>query len=74
MNINFNKIIWEGWTVGDFIQELAWQVNLIMSGKALQQPFVNKHELANWCKANQPYYKKKIAAVNNYFAWKYNLK
>ena len=53
--------------------ELAWQVELIMSGGAIHPPFANKQELAEWCKANQPYYKKKIAAINNYFARKYNL-
>lgn len=73
MNIDFNKHIWEGWTIGDFINELAWQVELIMSGGAIHPPFANKQELAEWCKANQPCYKKKIAAVNNYFARKYNL-
>lgn len=73
MKINLNKHIYEGWTVGDFIENLAWQVELIMSGEAIQKPFVNKQELADWCKDNQPYYKKKISDVNNYFTQKYNL-
>lgn len=73
MNIDFSKQIWEGWTVGNFINELSWQVELIMNGNARQRPFTNKKELAEWCKNNQPYYKKKIAAVNNYFATKYRL-
>ena len=55
MNIDFSKHIWEGWTVGDFINELSWQVEMIMSGGAICPPFVNKQELAEWCKANQPY-------------------
>lgn len=73
MKINLNKHIYEGWTVGDFIENLAWQVELIMSGGAIQKPFDNKQELADWCKDNQPYYKKKISDVNNYFTQKYNL-
>lgn len=73
MNINFKKHIWEGWTVGDFINEISWQVELIMSGNAMQKPFTSKQELAEWCKSNQPYYKKRIIDVNNYFAAKYNL-
>ena len=41
MNIDFNKHIWEGWTIGDFINELAWQVELIMNGGAIRPPFAN---------------------------------
>lgn len=72
-NINMNKHVWEGWTVGSFIEVLNWQVELIMNGEAIQEPFKSKKELAEWCKSNQPYYKKKIPDVNNYFAQKYNL-
>lgn len=32
--INMNKHIWEGWTVGDFIEVLAPQVEIIMSGRS----------------------------------------
>ena len=31
-------------------------------------------ELADWCRDNQPYYKKRIPEVNSYFARMYNLK
>lgn len=74
MNIDFNKHIWEGWTVGMFINEIGWEVELIMKGGSMHPPFSNKQELAEWCKSNQPYYKKKIAAVNNFFALKYKLR
>lgn len=74
MHIDMDKHIWEGWTVGDFIGELSWQIEFIMTGGAIQKPFANKQELARWCKDNQPYYKKKIADVNNYFTQKYNLR
>lgn len=72
--INMNKHIWEGWTVGDFIEVLAPQVDIIMSGRSWRCPFKAKKELAEWCKDNQPYYKKRIADVNNYFAGIYRLK
>lgn len=72
--INMNKHIWEGWTVGRFIEELSPQVEMIMSGQSWEPPFKNKQELSEWCKENQPYYKKKIADVNNHFAKMYNLK
>lgn len=48
---------------------LAPQVEIIMSGRSWCRPFKAKKELAEWCKDNQPYYKKRIADVNNYFCW-----
>jgi hypothetical protein len=72
--INKNKHVWEGWTVGDFIEELKPQVAMIMDGQSWREPFKSKQELADWCKNNQPYYKKRIPDVNNHFARMYNLK
>lgn len=74
LKINFNKSVWEGWTVGNIIAELAPQITQIMCGESFREPFRTKAELAAWCKDNQPYYKRKVAGVNNYFAQKYNLK
>ena len=71
--VNLNEHIWEGWTVGDFIEELEPFVEMIMTGNAITKPFANVTELANWCKDNQPYYKKTIQGVVNYFATKYNI-
>ena len=45
-----------------------------MSGQSWREPFRNKQELADWCRDNQPYYKKRIPEVNSYFARMYNLK
>ncbi|WP_373125078.1 hypothetical protein [Blautia producta] len=70
---DFNKEIWEGWTVGAFIESLQIQVEMIMTGQSWQKPFESKAELSKWCTENQPYYKKKIPAVVNYFAEKYSL-
>lgn len=74
MKTDMNKHIWEGWTVAAFIDELSWQIAMIMNGEATRKPFKNKQELADWCRDNQSYYKKRIPEVNNYFAQKYNLK
>lgn len=72
--INTDRHIWEGWTVNDFIEELQPQVTLIMDGQSWREPFRTKRELADWCKDNQPYYKKRIPEVNAHFARMYNLK
>ena len=74
MKIDYNKEIWEGWTVRNFIEELEPLVDMIMKGNSMEEPFKNKKEMSAWIKDNQPYYKKPIADVNNYFAKKYNLK
>lgn len=63
--INLNKHIWEGWTVGDFIEHLKVTIGY--------QSFKNKQELKEWCKSEQPYYKKHIPEVVDYFAEKLNL-
>lgn len=72
--MNLNKEIWEGWTVQAFIDELEWSIKAIMSGQSWQTKFQSKEELKKWCMDNQPYYKKHIPEVVNYFAELYNLK
>ena len=73
-NVNLNKHIWEGWTVGDFIEDLEPSFNQIMSGGSWQTPFKTKDEIKKWCMDNQPYYKKHIPEVVKYFADKANIK
>ena len=58
--IDLQKHIWEGWTVGGFVERLAPELDLIMSGRSWRCPFTTKQELATWCRENQPYYKKHI--------------
>lgn len=60
-----NRHIWEGWTVQDFINELE----MIFPYKK----FTTKDEVKNWCKSEQPYYKKHIPEVANYFIKKAGL-
>jgi len=65
--IDYNKHIWEGWTVLDFINELQWQVNMIQNNQSHIKPFKTKAELKAWCMDNQPYYKKYIPEVVDHF-------
>ena len=65
--MNLNKHIWEGWTVQSFIDELEPLFNQIMDGNSWQKPFVSKEEIKKWCMNEQPYYKKYIPEVVNYF-------
>lgn len=71
--MNLEKHIWEGWTVQDFIDELECLVDIIMQGRSITSKFKTKEELKKWCMDNQPYYKKHIPEVVNYFAKQYQL-
>ena len=71
---DMNRNVWEGWTPQDFINELESSLDVIMEGKSWQKKFENKKDMVEWIKSNQPYNKKSIPEVNNYFAKKYNLK
>lgn len=72
--INLEKHIWEGWRVLDFINELEPILDNIMKNYFGERIIKNKTDLKKWCMSNQPYYKKYIPEVVNYFANKYNLK
>lgn len=72
--IDYNKEIWEGWTVQDFIEELEDDITDIMDDLAIIPPFKNKDELKKYCMDNQPYYKEYIPEVVEHFANKYNIK
>jgi len=69
-----NKHIWEGWTVQDFIDDLEPLFDQIMNNKSCYTPFKTKQEIKQWCKSEQPYYKKHIPEVANYFIKKAGLK
>jgi hypothetical protein len=60
-----SKHIWEGWTVQDFINELEFSFKY--------KKFKSRQELKNWCKSEQPYYKKHIPEVYNHFLKKSGL-
>ena len=70
-----NKHIWEGWTVQDFINDLEPIFNEIQSNASNWQnkSFKTKEEVKKWCMDNQPYYKKYIPEVTDYFIKKADL-
>jgi hypothetical protein len=47
---------------------------MIQNNKSWMKAINTKAELKEWCKDNQPYYKKHIPEVVNHFAEKFNLK
>lgn len=65
--VNLDKYIWEDQTVRHFIEELEPILNMIMSGNSFIKPIDSREKLAQWCADNQPYYKKVIPDVVNYF-------
>lgn len=69
--MNPNRVIWEGWTAQDFIDALKDDAERLV--KAGKKPSGRK-ELKKWCMENQPYYKKYIPEVVDYFAKKYEIK
>ena len=73
--INKDKHIWEGWTVGDFINDIEPVFNVIMRSDGFWNNvgFKSKDQLKTWVKDNQPYYKKHIPEVYNYFLKKSGL-
>lgn len=71
--MSLNKHIWEGWIVQDFINELEDLVQMAVSGKSHFKTISTKQELKEFCMDNQPYYKKYIPEVVNYFSKKYNI-
>lgn len=70
-----NKHIWEGWTVGDFIDEIEPIFNTVNSNANSfgTTAFESKNDLKKWVKGLQPYYKKHIPEVYNYFLTKSKL-
>ena len=59
--MNRDKHIWEGWTVGDFIDDIQFEhVTSITAG------FEDKEQLKKWVMSEQPYYKKHIPEVYRY--------
>lgn len=70
---NLNRDVWDGWTPQKFIDALDLEIHTIMSGMSWIEPFTTKDEMAIYIRQHQPYYKKPIPEVNNYFAKLYGL-
>ena len=71
---NPDRVVWEDWTVRNFIDEICGELDMIMIGGSFVEPFKTKNDLVAYIKDAQPYYKKSIPEVNEYFAKRYNLK
>ena len=71
---DLDRNVWEGWTPRAFINALEPSIRIIMDGRSWRDPFTSKAELAEYCRDNQPYYKKRVPEVVNYFAEKYGLR
>ena len=69
-----NRENWEGWTVQDFIEELAPQLDLIMKGISWRKPLRSRAELEKWTANNQPYYMKPIPEVVQFFSDRYGIR
>ena len=69
--MNRDKHIWEGWTVGDFIDEIEPIFDMKM--KVIYHHFLSESALKKWVASEQPYYKKHIPDVYNYFLQKSGL-
>lgn len=67
--MNLERHIWEGWRPIDFINDLEPLFNMIQSNQSWMPRFTKTDtaRLKQWCIDNQPYYKKHIPEVFNYF-------
>ena len=71
---HFDKHIWEGWEVRDFIRYIENDLDRIMEyGQMYAEPALhNKQELSDWIKGHLPYTIKAHRYVLKYFTDKYN--
>lgn len=44
--INYDKHVWEGWRVIDFIEALKPQLDIIMNNNSWTKPFTNRKDIA----------------------------
>jgi len=68
--MNRDKHIYEGWTVGDFIDDIEVTFNY---RSKYSNFWKSKEDLKKWVASEQPYYKKHIPEVYNYFLQKSGL-
>lgn len=72
--IDYDKHIFEGWRVKDFIEELDEVIDIFISNSNEFHKTVTKDDLKKFIADNQPYIKKAIPEVVKHFANKYNIK
>ena len=73
--MNRDKHIWGGWTVGHFIDNIEPTFDTIQRSDGFWNKvgFESKAQLKKWVASEQPYYKKHIPEVYNYFLKKSGL-
>ena len=59
-SVNMDKHIWEGWTIRDFIEGLEIEFQY-------HPTFKSRNEVKKWAMESQPYYKKYIPEVVDYY-------
>ncbi len=71
---HFDKHIWEGWEVGDFIRYIEKDLDRIMEyGQIYAEPALhNKEEIKAWIRSHLPYTIKALVPVTRYFIHKYD--
>lgn len=65
--MNRNREVWEGWTVQNFIDDIEPIFRMIQEGKSWYPAITSEGELKKWLIDEQPYYKKHIPEVFEYF-------
>lgn len=72
----FEKHIWEGWRVIDFIEELEPTLDMLMDfseSRIYCEPgFTTKEQIKDWVRNHLPYTTKALNEVTKYFVDKYN--
>lgn len=71
--VNYSKHIWEGWTVRDFINDIEYSVDITINDYKSRGIIITKDIIARITSDQQPYYKRVIPDVVNYFCNKYNI-
>lgn len=71
--VDYYKEVWEGWKVIDFINEIEISVDYIISHCLPEDIKLTRKQLEELCIREQPYYKRVIPDVVNYFANKYQI-
>lgn len=72
-SVNYSKHICEGWTVRDFINYIEYSVNITINDYKSRGIVITKDIISRITSDQQPYYKRVIPDVVNYFCNKYNV-
>ncbi len=70
---NSQRVVTEGWTVLDYKEYMRKDMDLIMKNKSWIKPFTSKSDLKEYLINYQPFYKKEIKELTNYFLKRYKI-